>query len=133
MSWTCPKCERELKKPNQMHYCIKVSLDDLLIGQPEELVLVCDKLLAEIYDWEGVTISCSKNCIVFVHNQTFFVIRPMKKYLDIKFYSEKKPEEPMILKSELYAKRYQNHIKITRLDDLTPKVLVLIRASYNLL
>ena len=40
-----------------MHYCIKVSLDDLLKGQSDELVLAVDKLLAEIADWDGVTIS----------------------------------------------------------------------------
>jgi hypothetical protein len=79
MSWICPKCERELKKPNQGHYCAKVNLDDLLQGQSEELVLVVDKLLAEITDWDGVTVSCSPNCIVFVHRQTFFVCRPVRK------------------------------------------------------
>ena len=133
MSWTCPKCERELKKPNQTHWCVKVSVDDLLAGQPADIVLVCEKLLAEIYDWEGVTISCSKNYIVFVHKQTFFLIRPMKNQLVLKFYSEKKIEDTMVSKSTLIARRYENHINITSLDDLTPEVFTLIRASYTLL
>ena len=133
MSWICPLCERELSKPNQTHYCIKVSVDDLLKGQPEELVLAFDKLLAEITDWDGVTVSCSKNCIVFVHRQTFFVIRPMKNQLDLKFYSEKIPAETFIKKSELYSGRYGNHIRLTALNQLTPAVLTLIRGSYNLL
>ena len=64
MTWICPKCERELSRPNQVHYRIKVSVDSLLKDQSEELVLAFDKLLAEIVDWEGVTVSCSKNCIV---------------------------------------------------------------------
>jgi len=133
MSWICPKCERELKKPNQMHWCVKVSVDDLLAGQPADIVLVCEKLLAEIYGWEGVTISCSKNYIVFVHKQTFFLIRPMKNQLALKFYSENKIEDAIVSKSTLIAKRYENHINITSLDDLTPKVLTLIRGSYILL
>jgi len=133
MSWICPKCERELKKPNQVHYCIKVGVDELLKDQSEELVLAFDKLLAEISDWDGVTVSCSKNCIVFVYKQTFFVIRPMKKWLDLKFYSEKKPEEPFVFKSMLYGKRYQNNIRLTRLDDLTPRIFALVMESYRLL
>jgi hypothetical protein len=133
MSWVCPKCERELKKPNQMHYCIKVSVDDLLKDQSEEMVLAFDKLLAEVSDWDGVTVSCSKNCIVFVHKQTFFVIRPMKKWLDIKFYTEKKPEDKMIYKSVFYAKRYQNNIRLSALNDLTPRVYQLIKESFTLL
>lgn len=133
MSWICPKCERELKQPNQMHYCIKVSVDELLKDQSEELVLAFDKMLVEVADWDGVTVSCSKNCIVFVHRQTFFVIRPMKKWLDLKFYSEKKPEEPFIFKSICYARRYQNNIRLTTLNDLKPRVFALVKESYRLL
>lgn len=116
-----------------MHYCIKVSVDDLLKDQSEEMVLAFDKLLAEVSDWDGVTVSCSKNCIVFVHKQTFFVIRPMKKWLDIKFYTEKKPEDKMIYKSVFYAKRYQNNIRLSALNDLTPRVYQLIKESFTLL
>jgi len=133
MSWICPKCERELKKPNQIHYCIKVSVDDLLKGQSDELVLAFDKLLAEIADWDGVTVSCSKNCIVFVHKQTFFLIRPMKGLLDLKFYSSKAPEDSIVTKSTLYSKKYENHIRLTSLDKLTPRVYALIKDSYDLL
>lgn len=116
-----------------MHYCIKVGVDELLKDQSEELVLAFDKLLAEVSDWDGVTVSCSKNCIVFVHKQTFFVIRPMKKWLDLKFYSEKKPEEPFIFKSIFYARRYQNNIRLTNLNDLKPRVFALVKESYKLL
>jgi hypothetical protein len=133
VSWICPICERELKKPNQIHYCIKVSVDDLLKDQSEELVLAFDKLLAEIADWDSVTVSCSKNCIVFVHNQTFFLIRPMKGLLDLKFYSPKLLEDPIVAKSTFYSKKYENHIRLTSLDKLTPRVYALIKESYNLL
>lgn len=50
MSWICPKCERELPKPEQRHYCARVSLDSLFLDRPPELVLVFDKLLAEVAD-----------------------------------------------------------------------------------
>ena len=116
-----------------MHYCIKVSVDDLLKGQSEELVLAFDKLLAEITDWDGVTVSCSKNYIVFVHNLTFFLIRPMKGLLDLKFYSEKLPEDPVVTKSTFYTNKYENHIRLTSLDNLTPNVYALIKGSYQLL
>jgi Domain of unknown function (DUF5655) len=133
MSWICPKCDRELSRPNQVHYCIKVSVDSLLKDQSEELVLAFDKLLAEIVDWDGVTVSCSKNCIVFVRNRTFFLIRPMKKHLDLKFYSTKLPEGLIITKSTLYKSRYENHISLSALKDLTPRVYKLIKESYDLL
>jgi len=133
MSWVCPKCERELKKVNQVHYCIKVSLDTLFAGRPPELVLVFDKILAEVADWNDVLISTSKNCIVFVHKQTFFVIRPMQKQLDLKFYSKTRLEGPMIMQSILYSGRYANNVRISQLSDLNMQLFAYIKNSYVLL
>jgi len=130
--WTCPKCERELRNPNQWHNCVKVSIDSLFEGKAEELVFVFDKLLSEIIDWENVAVSATQNCIVFVHNQTFLIIRPMKTALDLKFYSATQQEEP-ILKSIFYSGKYQNHIRVSKLEDLTQTVYNYIKQSYKLL
>lgn len=131
--WTCPKCERDLKNPNQWHNCVKVSIDSLFEGKAEELVLVFDKLLSEIIDWENVAVSATQNCIVFVHNQTFLIIRPMKKQLDLKFYSEKEQEEFPIIKSIFYSSKYENHIRVSSLSELTTNVYSHIKQSYKLL
>jgi hypothetical protein len=131
--WTCPKCERELKNPNQWHNCVKVSIDSLFEGKADELVFVFDKLLSEIIDWENVAVSATQNCIVFVHNQTFLIIRPMKKELDLKFYSATQLEEKPILKSIFYSGKYQNHIRVSKLEDLTQTVYSFIKQSYKLL
>ena len=131
--WTCPKCERELKNPNQWHNCVKVSIDSLFEGKDEELVFVFDKLLSEIMDWEHVAVSATQNCIVFVHNQTFLVIRPMKKQLDLKFYSEEIQEEFPVVKSIFYSGKYQNHIRVSKLEDVNSAVFNFIKQSYKLL
>jgi hypothetical protein len=131
--YTCPKCERELRNANQWHNCVKVSIDSLFEGKAEELVFVFDKLLAEIIDWENVAVSATKNCIVFVHNQTFLIIRPMKKALDLKFYSANQLEEEPIVKSILYSGKYENHIRVATLEDVTPVVYSYIKQSYLLL
>jgi hypothetical protein len=133
MSWTCPKCERELVNEKQRHYCAKISLDSLFAGRPPELVLAFDKILVEVADWEDVLISTSPNCIVFVHKQTFFVIRPMQKQLDLKFYSAGRLEGPMIIKSVAHAGRYVNNVRVAMLNDLNPLLFKLIRNSYILL
>lgn len=133
MSWTCPKCERELVNEKQRHYCAKISLDSLFAGRSPELVLVFDKILAEVADWEDVLISTSPNCIVFVHKQTFFVIRPMQKQLDLKFYSATRLEGPMILKSVAHAGRYVNNVRVALLTDVSPLLFKLVRNSYILL
>ena len=129
----CPKCEREIKSPNQWHNCVKVSIDSLFEGKAEELMLVFDQLLSEIIEWEKVAVSATQNCIVFVHNQTFLIIKPMKKELDLKFYSATHQEEELLLKSIAYSGRFENHIRVSTLDDLTPTVYNYIKQSYQLL
>ena len=133
MSWICPKCERELPKPEQSHYCARVSLDSLFLGRPPELVLVFDKLLAEVADWEGVLVGTTPNCIVFTRRLTFLVIRPMKKELDLKFYSKVPHPEKPVLKSVTSGNKFENHIRIALLDDLRPALFIYLRESYQLL
>jgi len=122
MSWTCPKCEREFPRAEQRHYCARVSLDSLFAGRSAELMLVFDKLLAEVADWDGVLVGTTPNCIVFTHRLTFLVIRPMKKELDIKFYAE-----------DASGKKEEKHKRISTLDELKPTLFQYIRESYKLL
>ena len=131
--WTCPKCERELKNPNKWHNCVKVSIDSLFEGKSKELIMVFDKLLSEIIDWENIAVSATKNCIVFVHNQTFLIIKPMKKQLDLKFYSQTEQNELPIIKSIFYSGKFENHIRISNLDELNSTISRYLRDSYLLL
>jgi len=133
MSWICPKCERELLKENQTHYCARISVDSLFTGKPAELVLVFDKILAEVADWEDVLVSTTPNCIVFVHRKTFLVIRPMQKVLDVKFYSDVAYTSRPIINSILYKGKYANNVRIAVLDELTPQLFKWIHQSYVLL
>jgi hypothetical protein len=133
MSWICPKCERELSKQNQWHQCVKVSIDSLFEGKAPELVFVFDALLTEVMEWGEVGVSATQNCIVFVRHQTFLVIRPMKKQLDLKFYSETEMEELPVIKSIFYSGKYQNHIRISHLEELSDEVFEYLKKSYDLL
>jgi hypothetical protein len=129
---TCPKCERELRNPNQWHNCVKVNIGDLFKNKAEELEFIFDRLLAEIIDWENIVVSATKNCIVFVHHKTFLIVRPMKTQLDIKFYSEKEQNDFPIIKSLIWTSKYENHIRISTLDQLTTEIYSFIKKSYQI-
>jgi len=132
MSWTCPKCDRELPWADFRHYCARVSLDSLFEGRSEELALVFDKLLAEVSDWPKVLISTTPNCIVFYRRTGFLVIRPMKKWLDLKFYSKTAHPAKPVIKSTATGNKFENHIRIALLDELKPVIFKYIRESYEL-
>jgi len=133
MSWVCPKCERELVKENQTHYCARVSIDSLFKGRSDEMVLAFDKLLAVVADWNDVIVSTTPHCIVFVHRKTFLVIRPMQKVLDVKFYSLTAQTGRPVINSILYSGKYANNIRLKTVDELTQQVFKLIYQSYELL
>jgi hypothetical protein len=132
MSWTCLKCDRELPWPEYRHYCARVSLDSLFEGRSAELVLVFDKILAEVADWPKVLIGVTPNCIVFTRRVGFLIIRPMKKELDLKFYSKEAHPEKPVIKSITSANKFENHIRVSQLDDLRPALFVYLRESYDL-
>jgi hypothetical protein len=133
MSWTCPSCERELKNEKQWHNCVKVSIDSLFEGKATGLAFVFDQLLSEIADWDDVVVSATQNCVVFVRNQTFLIVKPMSKQLDLKFYSAIQLEDESILKSISYSGKFQNHIRVSTLEELTPSVYGYVKDSYRLL
>ena len=132
MSWTCPKCDRELPWAEYRHYCAQVNLDSLFDGRSPELVLVFDKILAEVADWPKVLIGVTPNCIVFTRRVGFLIIRHMKKELDIKFYSKMAHQEKPVIKSIASGKKFENHIRVSSLDDLQPTLFRYIRQSYEL-
>lgn len=132
MSWTCPKCERDLPWKDFRHYCRRVDLNTLFEGRSDELILVFDKILAEVADRPKVLVSTTPNCIVFYRRTGFLVIRPMKKWLDLKFYSKLQHKEKPVIKSAAACKKFENHIRLSTLDELKPGIFVYIRESYEL-
>ncbi|MBY0424802.1 MAG: hypothetical protein K2Q22_04120 [Cytophagales bacterium] len=129
---TCPKCDRELRNPNQWHNCVKVNIGDLFINKADELEFIFDRLLAEIIDWDNIAVSATKNCVVFVHHKTFLIVRPMKTQLDIKFYSETEQNDFPVIKSLIWNSKYENHIRISTLDELTTEIYSYIKKSYQI-
>lgn len=121
MSLTCPECDRELPWKDYRHYCQRVDLDSLFVGRSPELVLAFDKILAEVADWPKVLVGVTPNCIVFTRRVGFLVIRPMKKWLAIKFYSAAAHHEKPVIKCVMEGKKFANHIRIDSLDDVRPR------------
>jgi hypothetical protein len=81
----------------------------------------------------GVLVGITPNCIVFTRRLTFLVIRPMKKELDLKFYSKVPHPEKPVIKSIASGNKFENHIRIALLDDLRPALFNYLRESYQLL
>lgn len=132
MSWKCPKCERTLKNANQWHCCINQDIDNLFVGKPDELAFAFDRILSFVVDFENVEISATKNCIVFFKTQTFLVIKPMSKILNVKFYLKNQIDDFPIYKTAMYGKQHEHHIRISTIEEVNSVLFAFIKQSHNL-
>ena len=132
MSWKCPKCERTLKNANQWHCCINQDIDNLFVGKPDELAFAFDRILSFVVDFENVEISATKNCIVFFKTQTFLVIKPMSKILNVKFYLKNQIDDFPIYKTAMYGKQHEHHIRISTIEEVNSVLFSFIKQSHNL-
>ena len=132
MAWKCPQCERTLKNTNQWHCCLNQDIDNLFLGKPNELMFAFDKILSSVFDFENVEISATKNCVVFFKTQTFLVVKPMKKALDVKFYLSDPLNRFPIIKVGLYGKQHEHHVRISTLEEVNPQLFSFIKQSHDL-
>ncbi len=132
MSWKCPQCNRTLKNANQWHCCVNQDIDNLFIGKSPELMFAFEKILSFAYDLENVEISATKNCVLFFKTQTFLVIKPMKKELNVKFYLAEPQNSFPIFNVALYGKQYEHHIRISTIEEVNPQLFSFIKQSHNL-
>jgi hypothetical protein len=107
-------------------------IDNLFVNKDKELMYAFDKLLSYIIDWEDVSVSATKNCIVFVNTQTFLVVKPMKKVLNIKFYLNEPKEIPPVFKVAKYNGREEHHVRVSTLEEINTPLVDMIKSSYNL-
>lgn len=103
----CPNCKRTLRNVNAWHYCKEVEIDDLFLDKSDEIVLAFDRIMQQVSEWEVVSVSGTKNCVVFVRNKTFLVIKPMKKWLEVKFYSEKVIDDDALHKCHAWNSKFE--------------------------
>lgn len=129
--YICPKCERPLSSSKAWHYCVSNDLDTIFKGKDPELELIFDKVLAEVIEWEYVSASAAKNCVVFIAKRTWLIARPMKSCLDLKFYTDERQEGYVIYSSKQQKTKWENHIRLSTLEQLEPNVFRHLKAAHD--
>jgi len=129
---TCSKCNRPLSRANAWHYCQEVDIDSLFLDKPDEVVLCFDTIFRVVSEWEGAAHSATKNCIVFIHNKTFLVIKPMKKWLEVKFMSDTPIDEERLHKQYQRGKRFEGVFRFEFEEQIDSKYFQLFRKSFEI-
>jgi hypothetical protein len=128
----CPNCNRVLRSANAWHYCAEVEIDDLFLDKTDEIVLAFDNIYQHYMDREDVDISATKNCVVFLRNKTFLVIKPMKKWLEVKFFSEEFIEDDSLHKFGKQGKNYYGILRFESEHEINQRYREYFQASYEI-
>lgn len=126
----CPKCKRQLRNVNAWHYCAQVSIDELFVDKSDEILLVFDDILQTVSSWPNVAVSATKNCVVFVKHKTFLVIKPMTKFLEVKFYLAEPLEDEQLYKCTVWNSKYECVYRFQNSYQLNAKVFGYLKESY---
>ena len=128
----CPHCKRKLRNVNAWHYCKEVAIDDLFLTKSDEIVLAFDTILEKVAQWEHVEISATKNCVVFVRNKTFLVVKPMTKWLEVKFYSSEIIDDDDLHKCQIWNAKYEGILRFGNENQIQPKFFEYFKNSYQI-
>ncbi len=127
----CPKCGRPVASLKSWHYCKAVDMDTLFERKEDVVLHLFDRLVETVSGWPEVQFSATKACIVFVANSTFLIAKPMKRALDLHFSLKTPEEDDAVYKCVPYKHHHVHYIRLHRPNDLTPRVLRLIRRAYE--
>jgi hypothetical protein len=126
----CPKCNRSLRNINAFHYCKEVDIDELFVNKSDDILMAFDKLLEHTQFGEDVAMSATKNCVVFVRNKTFLVVKPMTKWLEVKFYSIEMIEDEDLYKCHVWGGKYEGICRVSNAQGFKSKFFQYFRNSY---
>jgi len=134
MAWTCPKCNRKFKNPNQWHSCVQISIADHFLNKDPQVNAIYDHLMAFVDTLGRVRISSMKSGILVATKSTFLALKPKRKWLDVEFYLDHDHPEFQVYKTFQVSKnRYVHYVRLEQVEDINDQLMQWIESAYNLI
>ncbi|HZI01749.1 MAG TPA: DUF5655 domain-containing protein [Flavisolibacter sp.] len=131
MPWTCSKCDRTLSRPNAWHQCIRKSIETLFERKDPVVYQLYTQVQKGIKGWKNVKWSATQNCIVYINESTFLIIKPMRTCLELKFSLSESVEAFPVYKAQQWGKRVWHLVRLYENGDVDEAVWKLLKRSYN--
>lgn len=129
--WICPTCERTFGKTNQSHMCVVKTIDDIFMGVADPIVLAFDAIFQVVMTWDPISAGATVKAVVFTNYKAWLVIRPMKKVLDVKFYTDEPVDSDVFAKVTEYKGKYAHHIRVADESEVTEEIIDLLRIGWE--
>ena len=133
-AWICPECGRQFKHMNQSHSCVRLNPDDLFPWKDVHVKETYDRLLAEVKKFGDVNVSPVRVGVMLKAGGTFAAVKPKKSWVDLEFILDEEISEFPVHKTFRYtAGRWAHFVRLEHSRDVSRKLLVWLRRSYNLI
>lgn len=132
--WTCPKCQRQFEKRNQVHSCNLFSLDNHFKGKEKIARPLYNKLKEQIEKNIGpLKVESLPCCIHFVSTYTFAAVYALRNKIRIHFTLNHELENLRIKKSfQMSKNKYLCSVDIEKSDEIDEEVISWLGQAYNL-
>jgi hypothetical protein len=111
--------------------CSKKDIGELFIGKPDSLVLAYDDIIQHISTWKPFSAGASVHSIIVTSKKAWLIIKPMKKELDVKFYTDRLIESERIHKVTEYRNKFAIHLRVHDSFQLDQEFFRLLKEGFN--
>jgi len=129
--WTCPSCRRQFKNRNQQHSCGQFTVEQLLVGKPQEIVELYERLDDMIRECGEVLVAPTKTRVLFKVRTVFASVAVSKNWLDVVFVLGKRLKHRRIKKAQQEYPGIVHFLRIEKKEDLDADLTGWLQESYD--
>ncbi len=131
--WNCLNCGRAFAKRNQWHSCQARPIDLHFRNRPAQLRKTYDLLIARLRRIGPLRVDAVKSSINLVSKYHFGGVNVRKDYLRLGFLSDRKIEDPRIVRTERLGPSTFGHSVILRgPTDIDTRLMVWLKQAHSL-
>ena len=133
--WTCPLCDQEFVRSNQVHSCLDKTLADFFNGRSENTVSLFWHLVKKYQEIGEVTIHPTKTMIAFaVKTRIAYITKLGKDFIDVTFPFRQPYHDNLCFHkiAQVPGQQQFNHLfRMMKKGDVNEEVMSFMKMAYE--
>ena len=128
--WSCPRCGRSFRNPNQWHSCVVVSVDSHFKDKPDWLRESFDAIVCHLQQLAPVSVDAVKTSINLAGTAHFAGVQVARAHMTLEFMLERSVSDPRISRQIDAGTRTSNVVKVSRPEDVDGQLLAWLTEAF---
>jgi hypothetical protein len=129
--WTCSHCRRQFTNRNQSHSCGQFSIEELLVGKPQEIIELFERLGDLIQRCGKVAVAPTKTRVLFKVRTVFASVAMNKNWLDVVFVLARRLKARRIKKAQEEYPGIVHFLRIEKMEELDEDLAAWLQEAYD--